>query len=73
MRHLWEVYKELLSDALLIICGVILVYIFVTIEIVGWYGQEANSIIRRVELMLGILLLLLGSERFFLDWRQSRK
>lgn len=70
MKNFWEHYKELLADAMLIIFGGILIYIFVVIELLGYYGVEANAIIRRIEIIMGIPLIILGVERFIHDIRR---
>ena len=45
---------EIIGDALLITFGVIMVYVFVTIEIMGRYGVENNAVLRWFEIGLGI-------------------
>ena len=67
MNRRWEI----IGDLLLIAFGIILVYIFIVIELLGQYGQEQNSIIRRIELFMGVPILLLGVERFIRDVRSK--
>ena len=58
---------EIIGDCLLITFGVILIYIFIMIEVLGYYGVEQNDIIRWVELFMGIPILWLGINRFIQD------
>jgi len=51
---------ELMGDMLIIALGIIMVFIFFCIEILGYYGMEQNSIIRTVELYFGIPIVLFG-------------
>lgn len=67
MNSRWEI----IGDLLLIAFGIILVYIFVVIELLGQYGQEQNSIIRRIELFMGVPIFLLGIERLIRDVRRK--
>jgi len=64
--------KELIGDALLIAFGVILIYIFVVIEVMGFYGQEANKYIRWAELVMGIPVILIGIERLLDDIKAKK-
>lgn len=63
--------KEIIGDALLIAFGIILIYIFAVIEIMGYYGQEANKYIRWVELFAGLPILLIGIDRLIEDWKRK--
>ena len=58
---------EIIGDCLLITFGVILIYIFIMIEVLGYYGVEQNDIIRWVELFIGIPIIGLGINRFIQD------
>jgi len=51
---------ELLGDALIIALGILLVFIFVTIEIFHIYGVEANAIMRRTEMIGGVPIIIFG-------------
>ena len=51
---------EIIGDVLLIAFGVIMVYVFVTIEVMGRYGVEANAIMRRFEIGMGAFSFLFG-------------
>jgi len=62
-------YWEILGDALLIFLGAFLIYIFLMIEILGYYGQEQNVIVRRIELFLGLPILVLGIAHLIRDLR----
>ena len=62
---------EIIGDAMLVAFGVILIYIFLTIEVLGQYGHEPNRYLRWFELFMGLPLILLGVERFFRDVRES--
>ena len=53
-------FLEILGDAYVIFLGVLLIYIFLTIEVFGYYGGEANAVIRRVELFSGVPITALG-------------
>jgi len=53
-------YLRLLGDFQLVLFGILLIYIFLTIEIWGVYGVEANAVIRRVEVGAGLLIMGLG-------------
>mgnify|MGYP001570687262 CR=1 FL=1 len=64
MKFSW---LEIIGDALLIVFGLILIYIFVTIEILGYYGMEENSIIRWIELWIGIPIIMVGLNRLIKD------
>jgi cytochrome c biogenesis protein CcdA len=60
-------WKELIGDVLLIAFGLILIFIFVTIELLGIFGTEPNRFIRWFEMIMGIPLIVLGIERFIKD------
>ena len=51
---------EIIGDALIIALGIILIYVFTCIEILGYYGAEQNTIIRIAELYGGIPIILFG-------------
>lgn len=73
MKHFWETYKEILADLLLGFSGLFLIYVFLTIEVFGIYGAEANSIVRTAEVGLGVFFVFLGIERFIKDLRSAKK
>ena len=62
-------YWEILGDVFLIAFGVLLVYLFVTIEVFHIYGVEANSVVGRFELVGGILIIGFGVFHFIRDWK----
>mgnify|MGYP001419187934 CR=1 FL=1 len=72
MKRAWRLFKEYLGDLVTIFCGLLLLYIFVTIEIQGKYGQEPNAIIRWVEIALGPVLVFLGIDNLVRDMRQRK-
>lgn len=65
--HKW---LEAIGDGVIIFCGLLLVYIFLTIEVWGIYGAEANALIRRFELGTGIAIILLGLYHLIQDLRK---
>jgi putative Mn2+ efflux pump MntP len=69
----WNDYKELLGDALLIFFGAWMVYVFITIEILGQYGKEPNAIIRWVEIGGSWLIIVLGIDRVIQDIKRLKK
>ena len=64
---------EIIGDVLLIAFGVIMVYVFVTIEVMGRYGVEANAIMRRFEIGLGVFSFLFGIWHLARDSKGMRK
>ena len=64
--------KEIIGDLLLIAFGIILLYIFVSIEMLGIYGVESNKFIRWFELFMGGLILALGIDRLLHDMGKKR-
>ena len=65
---------ELMGDALIIVLGIILIFIFVSIELLGYYGMEQNAIIRRAELCAGPLIILFGLYHFIVDvWEMENR
>ena len=67
IRRLWEDFKELIGDSFIISSGIILIFIFVTIEVMGIFGKEENAIILWVELFLGVPMIVLGISRLVKD------
>jgi hypothetical protein len=63
MMNKWEMFKSMLAYAMVVIFGILLVYIFLTIEVFGVYGQESNAILRYIELFMGIPIIALGIDR----------
>ena len=61
---------EIIGDALIIAFGVLLIYIFVVIEVMGQYGYEPNKYIRWFELFMGVPMILLGINRLIKDARK---
>ena len=49
-----------MGDALITALGIILIYVFVCIEVLGFYGMEPNSVIRAIELYMGFPIMLFG-------------
>ncbi len=70
MRKLWGMYKELLGDLVILLCGGLLLYIFVVIELQGRYGQEPNRYIRWAEIALGPVVIALGIDRLLQDLKR---
>ena len=70
MKNFWNMYGEILGDIFLILFGVMLFYIFIVIEIQGRYGQETNQFIRRLEVIMGIPIILLGINRLLKDLKR---
>ena len=66
-------FLELLGDAYIVFLGCLLIYIFLTIEVFGRYGVEANSIVRRIELFMGIPIIVLGVLHFIKDIKEMKK
>ena len=66
-------FLELLGDAYIVFLGCLLIYIFLTIEVFGRYGVEANSIVRRIELFMGIPVIVLGVLHFIKDIKEMKK
>lgn len=61
---------EIIGDALIIALGILSIYIFVTIEVLGYYGVEANKWIRWIELVLGVPVVILGVRLLVWDFRR---
>jgi xanthine/uracil permease len=53
-------WLEIMGDALIVIFGVILVYIFWTIAVCGSWGKEDNPLILKLELAMGIIIMIFG-------------
>lgn len=51
---------ELIGDFLLVGFGIVLIFIFVLIEILGYYAMEQNATIRAIELYMGFPIILFG-------------
>ena len=58
---------EIIGDTLIIAFGMSLLYQFITIGIVGWYGFEPNKAILYAEIAMSVLILALGINRFVND------
>ena len=69
----WGDWKELIGDALIVGFGIILLFIFVTIEMYHSFGQEPNKYIRWIELFLGGVIVLAGIERMVDDLKHLGK
>ena len=69
MRRAWNLFRELLGDALIIIGGFLMLYLFVIIEIFGQFAHEPNAIIRWIEIAMGPIFIVLGIDRFIKDLR----
>ena len=63
--------KDIIGDSLIIAFGITLVYIFVVIELLGFYGHEPNKIMRWVELIMGAPIIFIGVERLIDDIRNK--
>lgn len=66
----WDELLEIIGAALVICFGIVLIFIFVQIEVLGYYGQEQNAILRRGEIAMGLVILAIGAK---LLWRLVRK
>ena len=63
--------KEIISDFILIGCGIAFTYIFLSIQITGGYrAVEPNSWIRYAEIGLSFIILAVGLERLFDDFKK---
>ena len=65
---LWEI----IGDGLIIVFGIILIYIFITIDVLGYYGVEDNAIIKNIELYMGMPIIALGIWHLIRDLRNMR-
>jgi GGDEF domain-containing protein len=68
----WDEFKEFLGDALLIAFGAVLAFQFITIQIMGRYGQEPNQVILVTEIIASLMITLIGIERFIKDVNNRR-
>jgi hypothetical protein len=55
------------------IFGIVLLFIFWTIKVEGSYGQEPNEIILWLELVMGFIILVLGTWRLVREFRKIIK
>ncbi len=60
MKQFLKGYAEFLGHLLIILFGVVLIYIFYIIEVLGSYGAESNRILLWVEQYMGFPIILLG-------------
>lgn len=63
----WHDLAETIGDGCIMLLGGLLVYIFITIEVLGVYGVEPNKIIRDLEKYAGFPILALGLWRLIDD------
>ena len=73
LRRSWNLFRELLGDALIVISGFLMLYIFIIIEIYGQYAHEPNTIIRWIEIALGPAIIVLGIDRFWSDLKRRKE
>jgi len=64
---------EIVGDCLLVAFGAILIFIFVTIEVLGYYAVENNRYLRWFEIYMGFPILALGLFHFKRDMRRKRR
>ena len=69
MKRAWNLFRELLGDAFIILGGFLMLYLFVLIEIFGLFAHEPNAIIRWAEIVMGPVFMVLGIDRFIRDLR----
>jgi len=72
MKNFWDKFGEMIGDSLIIAFGCILIFIFVTIEILGIYGVENNQWLRWFELIMGVPIIALGINRLIRDIRRRK-
>lgn len=60
MKKFLKGYAEFVGHLLVILFGVVLIYIFYIIEMLGRYAAESNEIILRLEQYMGFPIILLG-------------
>ena len=60
-------FLEITGDMFIVLFGAFLIYVFLTIEVFGMYGMEANAIVRRAEFFMGFPIILLGVYHFIQD------
>lgn len=65
-------FKEIIGDALIVAFGVVNVYIFLAIEVFGYFGVEQNTPIRWFEMLMGIPMIYLGIDRFLRDTKKPQ-
>jgi len=61
---------RIIADALVVALGLILIYIFHTIEVLGMYGQESNAAILFIEKYLSIPIIIIGLTTVVTDLRR---
>ncbi len=64
-NRIW--WENIVGDGLIISFGVVWAFMFITIEVFGVYGQEANQYMRWFEMSLSIPILILGCLRLKRD------
>ena len=63
--------REIISDTILIGCGIAFIYIFLSIQITGGYlAVENTKWIRWSEIFMGFLILAVGLERLIDDLKR---
>ena len=60
VRAFLKGYAEFLGHLLVILFGIVLIYIFIIIEMLGRYAAESNTVLLWVEQYMGIPIILLG-------------
>ena len=73
MKKFWGGYFELLGDVLIILLGAILIYIFVTIEVLGYYAVESNALILWLEKYMGFPIIFIGVCLLIMDLKRRKK
>jgi len=61
---------EIIGDALMIAFGIMLVYVFFVVEVMGQYGMENNRYIRWFELFMGLPIIGFGIFHIIRDLRR---
>ena len=65
---MWEKFKEILGDLVLIGCGVAFLYIFISIIVTGGYiAVEERIIVNWCEIIMAAVILIVGIDRFIGD------
>jgi len=65
--------KEIVGDLIIIGCGISLSYIFLSIQTSGGYmAVENNDLIRYAEIGLAFIILIVGLDRLFDDFKKRK-
>ena len=58
---------ELVGDCLIVGLGLVLIFVFFCIEVLGYYGVEQNAVILWLEKYLGFPIAIIGACLFVAD------